>query len=121
LTRGVAAFAAAPLTVCGMPLALFDLDNMLIDRNGAFLRWAREVAGTRALPDGAVEWLVEADGDGFVPREVLLGAAAQRFGLRGSVEDMHVAYKARMPDLVTVRLASTGWPDCAPRGGGSAS
>jgi putative hydrolase of the HAD superfamily len=101
-----------------MPLALFDLDNTLIDRNGAFLRWVREFASSRGLPDDAVAWFVDNDGDGFVPRGTFFEAAVDRFGLGESVPHLCAEYRRRMPDLVTVRaevlaglagLRSGGW------------
>jgi putative hydrolase of the HAD superfamily len=64
-----------------VPLLLVDLDNTLIDRAGAFDRWAREFVSAR---DGNAEdarWLVAADRDGFEPRERLAAMIGQRFGL----------------------------------------
>jgi len=40
------------------PLALFDLDNTLIDRESAFRRWAQDFCQARNLPEGSVERLV---------------------------------------------------------------
>ncbi|GAB2928027.1 hypothetical protein ACFMQL_04380 [Nonomuraea fastidiosa] len=55
-----------------MPLALFDLDNTLIDRHAAFERWAAEFAAQRRLGAEAVPWLVTC------PAEVLDGLARLR-------------------------------------------
>jgi putative hydrolase of the HAD superfamily len=64
-----------------MPLLLVDLDNTLIDRAGAFGRWAREFAAAHGPDTDDVEWLVAADGDGFESRERFAAMIAERFGL----------------------------------------
>jgi putative hydrolase of the HAD superfamily len=60
-----------------VPLLLVDLDNTLVDRAGAFERWAREFAAGH----GDAEWLVEADRDGLESRERLAAMIGERFGL----------------------------------------
>lgn len=64
-----------------MPLLLVDLDNTLIDRAGAFDRWAREFASARGGTAADAQWLVAADRDGLEPRERLAATIAERFGL----------------------------------------
>jgi FMN phosphatase YigB (HAD superfamily) len=66
-----------------VPLLLIDLDNTLVDRAGAFDRWAREfmsarevasageVASARGGGAADAEWLVAADRDGLESRERL--------------------------------------------------
>jgi len=66
-----------------MPLLLVDLDNTLIDRAGAFDRWARAFVAAHGRDAGEVDWLVMADGDGFTPRERVAAMIAERFGLNG--------------------------------------
>ena len=71
-----------------VPLLLVDLDNTLVDRAGAFDRWAREFTSE---PGGAsaggvggagyAEWLVAADRDGLESRERLAAMIGERFGL----------------------------------------
>jgi FMN phosphatase YigB (HAD superfamily) len=51
-------------------LALFDLDNTLVDLDEAFRAWAKEFADERGLGHGAVDWLFALDTDGFPHREV---------------------------------------------------
>ncbi|MEV0619149.1 HAD-IA family hydrolase [Nonomuraea sp. NPDC050404] len=98
--------------------ALFDLDNTLIDRLGAFERWAAEFAAERGLGPGAVEWLVAADADGSVPMETFFGLVRDRFGLAEPARELWRAYRARLPHLVTCRaevldgldrLRAAGW------------
>jgi putative hydrolase of the HAD superfamily len=64
-----------------VPLLLIDLDNTLVDRAGAFERWAREFASTRGGDAADAAWLVAADRDGLEPRERFAGMIAERFGL----------------------------------------
>jgi putative hydrolase of the HAD superfamily len=79
-------------------LALFDLDNTLIDRTGAFGRWAAEFVSARALPDGALAWLMAADDDGLATREAVFSGARARFALPDSVEELEAAYRRGYPD-----------------------
>jgi putative hydrolase of the HAD superfamily len=84
-------------------LALFDLDNTLVDRSEAFRRWAAEFVAERSLPADAAAWLVACDGDGFVPRDRFFTLARQRFTLDDPVEELCAGYRRRMPELVTCR------------------
>jgi len=64
-----------------VPLLLLDLDNTLIDRSGAFRRWAREFAAAHTGSDADAQWLVAADRDGLESRERLAAMIGERFGL----------------------------------------
>lgn len=79
-----------------MPLALFDLDNTLIDRTSAFALSARRFADEHGLdPDDVVPFLVEADDDGHARWEVWLAAAKARYGLADDVDALRVAHQHR--------------------------
>ena len=75
-------------------LLLVDLDNTLIDRRAAFKRWSDTRYGASNTP-----WLIEADRDGYAPREALARSIADRFGVApgpvladlraGMVDEMH--------------------------------
>lgn len=69
-----------------MPLLLVDLDNTLIDRAGAFARWAREFTEARGGSPADAQWLEAADRDGLEPRDRLAGMIGERFGLDGAAE-----------------------------------
>lgn len=69
-----------------MPLLLVDLDNTLIDRAGAFARWAHEFALDRNGGKADARWLEEADRDGLEQRERLASMIGERFGLDGKTE-----------------------------------
>jgi putative hydrolase of the HAD superfamily len=69
-----------------VPLLLVDLDNTLIDRAGAFDRWAREFAAVRGGSAADAGWLVAADRDGLEPRERLAAMIGERFRLNAEDE-----------------------------------
>lgn len=60
---------------------MFDLDNTLGDRAGAVRAWADGFAAERALRDGAVEWMLEIDRDGYRDRVEAFGLIRERFAL----------------------------------------
>jgi FMN phosphatase YigB (HAD superfamily) len=68
-------------------LACFDLDNTLIDRDGAFLAWAHSWVDCAGLDPAAVEWLVAHDNGGFTPRGELFAGFEEEFGLAISVDE----------------------------------
>lgn len=65
-----------------MPLLLCDLDDTLVDREGAFRRWAEHFARQHGLQLPAVmAWLVELDAHGYSSRSELVASIAERFGV----------------------------------------
>ncbi len=101
-----------------MPLALFDLDNTLLDREGAYARWAERFCATHGLPDGAHAYLVEADGDGHRARTELFADLRERFGIADTVDGLVEAYGTDYPAAYTLddacrsalrHLRSAGW------------
>jgi putative hydrolase of the HAD superfamily len=101
-----------------MPVALFDLDNTLLDREAAFARWARTFCDAHQLPGDAHAWLVTADEDGWRPREEVFTGVRSRYGVDVPVEDLVHAYHRDYPDEFDFpddsrdalrRLRSAGW------------
>ncbi|MER5185378.1 HAD family hydrolase [Streptomyces sp. NPDC002896] len=99
-------------------LALFDLDNTLVDRQLAFSVWAAEFAGERKLGGEAARWLITADRQGARPRDQFFREVREHFGLAEAADELWAAYRARMPDLVRCdpqvldglsRLRASGW------------
>lgn len=60
---------------------LIDLDNTLVDRAGAFGRWAEQ-----SFDDSA--WVVAADRDGYAPRAELAAAIIHRFDVPTDIDSM---------------------------------
>ncbi|MER5427213.1 HAD family hydrolase [Streptosporangium roseum] len=99
-------------------LALFDLDNTLIDLDTAFLLWAHEFAEEHRLSRKAVDHLVKLDRNGLPHRELFFTKVRERFKLSASAADLWAAYRRRMPHLVECRpeviaalteLRASGW------------
>lgn len=86
-------------------LALFDLDNTLVDRADAHRRWAEGLVARHALGPGAVEWLVAEDGDGLTPKDRYFAEVKARFGLRESAEALWARYRTGKPSLIKPDLA----------------
>jgi HAD superfamily hydrolase (TIGR01549 family) len=78
-------------------LAIFDLDNTLVDRSAAFARWAEGFGRRHRLGGDAPAWLIEADGDGLAVRRAVFEAARVRFGLAESVDELLAAYEEDYP------------------------
>ena len=101
-----------------MPIALFDLDNTLLDRDAAFARWAEEFCNSWGLPAGASASIVSVDGDGLRPRDEFLAEVRARFGIAATVGELEEAYHRDYPAAYTFpdasraalrRLRSAGW------------
>src|SRR3954447_2473541 len=99
-------------------LALFDLDNTLIDLDAAFQVWAEEFAAERVLGAEAVDWLIAVNREGLPHREAFFTRVRGHFGLPERVEELWTAYRRRMPSLVycrpevlegVSRLRASGW------------
>jgi HAD superfamily hydrolase (TIGR01549 family) len=78
-------------------LVLFDLDNTLADREGAFRRWAESFALEHGLDGSCVEFLCAGDGDGYVPRDELFASVRDRFGVTTSVDELVTRYRSEYP------------------------
>jgi HAD superfamily hydrolase (TIGR01549 family) len=83
-------------------LAIFDLDNTLIDRAGPFQRWATAFVARHGLEPAELDWLVEADGDGFTSRTGFLSQVRQRYGLSQPVETLLTSFREEIVALVEV-------------------
>lgn len=99
-------------------IALFDLDNTLIDRQAAFRRWAAAFLETRGLDEDDVDWLVRADDDGYASRVDLFAQLRRRYRLTQSVEGLRSDYERDYPLFfepdpavcgALEKLRSAGW------------
>ena len=84
------------------PLALFDLDNTLLDREAAFSRWADSFTTEFDLPDGSLTLIGQLDEDGSVPREEFFEAVRRAFGITTPVEELVSRYYLEYPACFTV-------------------
>ncbi|AWS42557.1 HAD family hydrolase [Streptosporangium sp. 'caverna'] len=100
------------------PLALFDLDNTLVNLDEAFQVWAGEFADEHGLGREAVDWLIALDRAGYPHREVFFTKARDHFALPELVDGLWSRYRQRMPYLVRCRpevmdglsqLRASGW------------
>ncbi|MEV7426855.1 HAD family hydrolase [Streptomyces sp. NPDC091212] len=80
-----------------MRLALFDLDNTLVDRTEAITRWAQEFAAAKSLGPAAVDWLIKTDDDGLLPKPDFFAQARAHFGLLESAAELQLRYERRYP------------------------
>ncbi|MEU7890953.1 HAD family hydrolase [Microbispora bryophytorum] len=99
-------------------LALFDLDNTLVDLNEAFYLWAAEFVDEHGLSRAAVDWLITLDQAGYPDRELFFTQVRSHFHLCEPVEELWGRYRKRMPYLVRCRpevmdglsfLRASGW------------
>ncbi|MBG0826794.1 HAD family hydrolase [Planomonospora sp. ID67723] len=99
-------------------LALFDLDNTLVNLGEAFRVWTAGFVEEHGLEPGAVDWLLALDQAGYPHREVFFGKVREHFALSESVEELWSRYRKRMPSLVRCRsevreglerLRAAGW------------
>jgi putative hydrolase of the HAD superfamily len=63
-----------------MPLLMLDLDNTLVDRDGAFREAATVFLAEHAPPAGDLTWLMTFDASGYTPRHDVAEAMAGRYG-----------------------------------------
>ncbi|GGS91015.1 hypothetical protein GCM10010156_56670 [Planobispora rosea] len=99
-------------------LALFDLDNTLVDLDEAFQVWAGEFAAEQGLGHEAVDWLIALDRAGYPHREEFFAKVRAHFALSDPVDELWRRYRERMPYLVHCRpevmdglsrLRADGW------------
>jgi HAD superfamily hydrolase (TIGR01549 family) len=99
-------------------LALFDLDNTLLDRESAFARWAKAFIREHGLSEEAWTFMESADRDGMTPRQIFFEQVRSEFSISRDVEELLARYDVDYPicymaELETVRgirqLRGRGW------------
>ncbi|MFG1824243.1 HAD family hydrolase [Microbispora bryophytorum] len=99
-------------------LALFDLDNTLVNLDEAFQTWAAEFVDEHGLDYEAADWLNALDQAGYPHREVFFSKVREHFAVTEPVEELWGRYRKRMPYLVRcrpevmeglARLRASGW------------
>ena len=86
-----------------MALALFDLDNTLLDREAAFSRWSQSFIHDHELPEGAWPFMESADQDGMTPKEIFFEEVRAAFGISIDVE----ALRPATPWIIRLATRST--------------
>ncbi|GLW10101.1 hypothetical protein Misp01_52300 [Microtetraspora sp. NBRC 13810] len=99
-------------------LALFDLDNTLVDLDQAFRLWVEEFTEEYGLGREVVDWLIALDRAGYPHRETFFTQVREHYTLSAPVEELWDGYRRRMPYLVHCpsevlaglsRLRASGW------------
>jgi HAD superfamily hydrolase (TIGR01549 family) len=99
-------------------LALFDLDNTLIESAPAFRAWAEEFVAEHGLPAEVVRWFVEHDVAARPDRRPLLVEAIARYRLAADLDTLWERYLLRIPVFARCfpdvpdalrRLRAAGW------------
>ncbi|MEU3876631.1 MULTISPECIES: HAD family hydrolase [Streptomyces] len=80
-----------------MKVGLFDLDDSLVDRAGTYARWASEFSREHRVPLG---WLLETDPAYSSRRLAFFQLVKDTFDVPGTVDELHVQYRRRMPQLI---------------------
>ncbi len=83
-----------------VPLLFLDLDDTLLDRAGAFRRWAGEFLGEVGAPRDDLEWLIALDADGLTSRWDVADAIRDRYHLQVSAIDLVDALKGGVLDYL---------------------
>jgi putative hydrolase of the HAD superfamily len=105
-------------TLCMAGLALFDLDNTLLDRAAAFAAWAQQFIAENDLPPNAWTVVELADADGSKPRELFFDEIREVLDVTTDTKDLLTRYNVDYPacftlDVETVdavrRLRQNGW------------
>src|SRR4051794_40958314 len=81
-------------------LLLLDLDNTLIDRDGAFRQWAEQLVAEHGGGALELEALIQADAGGYSPRLVVAEQAKASLDLPESLDVIVEHMKAGVVDLI---------------------
>jgi HAD superfamily hydrolase (TIGR01549 family) len=99
-------------------LALFDLDDTLVDRRAAFRAWAEEFVAAHGLGETAVEHLLAVDARHCGSMSGFFATVCRTFSLAATPDQLWQQYRRRMPELATCRpedadalrqLRAAGW------------
>jgi putative hydrolase of the HAD superfamily len=91
-----------------MGLALFDLDNTLLDREAAFSRWSHAFIRENGLPQGAWRFMEAADHDGMTPKETFFEEIRTEFDISMDIEELLARYYVDYPACFTVNTETVG-------------
>jgi len=83
-------------------LVLFDLDNTLLDREGAFAKWASIFIETHGLSRDAWSLIESADEDGLRPRDQFFEVLRTSLSIEASIDNLLDSYRDEYPRCYTV-------------------
>ncbi|GAA5187494.1 HAD family hydrolase [Rugosimonospora acidiphila] len=84
-------------------LALFDLDDTLVDRGKAFNAWAEEFVAAHGLDEKALTFLVVTDAGHSGPMNDYFATVRETFDLAERPGQLWERYRGRMPELASCR------------------
>jgi FMN phosphatase YigB (HAD superfamily) len=99
-------------------LALFDLDDTLLDRESAFRLWAHDFIDRHNLSESSLETIIRIDLEGDMPVPLFFKELREALGIRTSVGELVDQFWAVYPTYFTVpdstydalkRLRLSGW------------
>jgi len=83
-------------------LALFDLDDTLLDREAAFAVWARGFMAVNGLPLDTWSIIESTDADGLKPRELFFSEIRTKLEITTSAEELLDRYRVDLPACFSV-------------------
>ncbi|OAH16152.1 HAD family hydrolase [Streptomyces jeddahensis] len=86
-----------------MPLALFDLDDTLIDHHAAFRAWAEEFSAEYDLGSEGFDWLMAVKARYSGTKDRLFSMVRDEFELAEPADLLWEGYRRRIPELATCR------------------
>lgn len=101
-----------------LKLALFDLDDTLLDREPAFLLWAHAFIDRHNLSEDSLELVIQTDLDGNKPRRLFFEELREALGVATNVGELVDQYWTVYPSYFRVedstfdalrRLRHSGW------------
>jgi HAD superfamily hydrolase (TIGR01509 family) len=82
-------------------LALFDLDNTLLNREKAFARWTQQFLAVHELGEDACPTIERADADGRNPRDRFFSELRGELGITTSIDQLLADYGVDYPSKYT--------------------
>jgi HAD superfamily hydrolase (TIGR01549 family) len=89
-------------------LALFDLDDTLVDRQTAFSLWLAEFVEEFNLPSDAPIVISRIDADGYASRDLFFQQIKESFEIDATTEELLARYFAEYPSFFAVDAATIG-------------
>jgi hypothetical protein len=83
-------------------LALFDLDNTLLDREKAFALWTKWFVEAHGLREDALPTIERLDADGYDPREQFFAELRKEQGIAISIDELLADYYVEYPSKYAV-------------------